>query len=125
MLGDGYLGNRYVSVDGGESDGDHHHAGHLRTQREGGCAWFVFGGVVQTGGAFNCSSIPAKVVHLPRETLIRLPSAESADVSRLHDSYQSSQSVSEESLLQAGLGSTKTVFVCVLARAVWLQEKKN
>lgn len=36
MLRDGYLGNRCVSADGGESDADHHHAGHLRTQRGGG-----------------------------------------------------------------------------------------
>lgn len=119
MLGDGYLGNRCVSVDGGESDADHHYAGHLWTQREGGRVCLVcFGRAEQTGGAFNCSSIPAKVVLLPRERLIRLPSAESADVSRLHNSHQSSQSVSEASLLQSGLCSTETVFVCVLARPV-------
>lgn len=67
-------------------------------------------------GPLTASSIPAKVVHLPRETLIRLPSAESADVSRLRDS---------ECLLQSALGSTETVSVCVLAGAVWLQENKN
>lgn len=93
---------------------------------EGGCAWFVFGGAVQTGGAFNCSSIPAKVVHFPRETLIRLPSAESADVSRLQDSHQSSQSVSEESSppIRTRLNRNR-VCLCFSLRSVVAGKFKN